>query len=32
MIRGIEMMGGKLSKRYRIYERLLRDDAEPAKG
>jgi len=32
MIRGIEMMGGKLSKRYRIYERLLREDAEPAKG
>lgn len=30
MIRGIEMMGGALIKRYRIYERLLEADAEPA--
>jgi len=30
MIRGIEMMGGRLVKTYRVYERLLEDGAEPA--
>jgi hypothetical protein len=30
MNRGMEAMGGQVVKRYRMYERLLEPDAEPA--
>ena len=30
MNRGLEAMGGRVSKRMRIYERLLEEGAEPA--
>ena len=30
MNRGLEAMGGRITKRMRIYERLLEDGAEPA--